>query len=142
MDLNIIISKDENIRDDAYKVRVAVFVNEQGFRDVPDEIDSYAYHIAVYDGNEVIGCGRFFAEESAEEYHIGRIAVLPEYRGKNIGTSIMFKIEGFLKELGAKSVVLSAQRRARSFYEKIGYAAVGEEYLEENYPHINMRKSI
>lgn len=142
MDLNIVISKDENIRNDAYKIRVAVFVNEQGFRDVPDEIDSYAYHIAAYDGNRVIGCGRFFPEESSERYHIGRIAVLPMYRGKDIGTLIMFKIEVFLRELGVKTVVLSAQQRARTFYEKLGYIAVGEEFIEEDYPHINMEKNI
>jgi len=140
MNLDIVISQEPNIRADAYKVRVAVFVDEQGFRDVPDEIDSYAYHIAAYDGDMVVGCGRFFPEGSTQYYHIGRIAVLPEYRGRNIGTAIMLEIEDYLKKLGSKGAVLSAQRRARSFYEGLGYLAVGEEYLEENYPHINMKK--
>lgn len=142
MDFNIVISKAAAIRNDAYRIRVAVFVNEQGFRDVPDEIDDYAYHVAVYDGDKVIGCGRFFAEGNPYEYHIGRIAVLPEYRSKNAGTLIMRKIEEFLKENGAKKAVLSAQRRALSFYEKIGYTIVGDEFLEQGYPHINMKKDL
>ena len=141
MNLNVVISKESNVFNDAFEIRTKVFVDEQGFRDIPDEIDGYAYHVAAYDGDKIIGCGRFFLENN-NDYHIGRIAVLPEYRGKEVGTCIMLKIEEFLKELGGKNVVLSSQRRARIFYEKLGYAAVGEEFIEEGYPHINMKKSI
>lgn len=142
MDLKILISKDEKVRNDAYKVRVSVFVDEQGFRDEFDEIDGYAYHVAAYDGDKVIGCGRFFAESDEKEYHIGRIAVLSEYRGMDIGSAVMAEIERYCAELGVESVVLSAQRRARGFYEKLGYTAFGEEYLDEGYPHISMNKKI
>ncbi len=142
MNLKVVISKELNVRDDAYKVRVSVFVDEQGFRDEFDEIDGYAYHIAAYDGNKVVGSGRLFSEHNNNEYHIGRIAVLSEYRGKNVGKAIMTEIERFAAEIGAECIVLSAQRRARGFYEKLGYIAYGEEYLDENYPHIDMKKNL
>ena len=142
MDLRVLISKDERIRNDAYKVRVRVFVDEQGFRDEFDEIDDYAYHVAAYDGDKVIGCGRFFSESDEKEYHIGRIAVLSEYRGMDIGSAVMSEIEKFCVGLGVERVILSAQRRARGFYEKLGYIPYGEEYPDEGYPHIEMRKKI
>lgn len=142
MDLDVLISKDEKIRNDAYKIRVCVFVDEQGFRDEFDEIDGYAYHVAAYDGDKVIGCGRFFTDTDEKEYHIGRIAVLFEYRGMGIGAAIMMKIEEFCFNMGVEKVVLSAQKRAREFYEKLGYKACGEEYLDEGYPHILMIKKI
>ncbi len=142
MDLKILISKDVDVRNDAYKIRVKVFVDEQGFRDEFDDIDGYAYHVAAYDGDEVVGCGRFFSESDENEYHIGRIAVLYEYRDKGVGALIMAEIEKFCVGLGVGNIVLSAQRRARGFYEKLGYIPYGEEYLDEGYPHIEMRKKI
>ncbi len=142
MNLNIVISKDEKTKNDAYKIRVRVFVEEQGFRDEFDSIDDYAFHIAAYDGDKVIGSGRFFSERNNGEYHIGRIAVLPEYRGKNVGSAIMRKIEEFAAEIKAEIIVLSAQKRAMAFYAKLGYEAYGDEYLDEGCPHIAMKKYV
>lgn len=142
MDLKVVISKNSEVRNDAYIIRVRVFVDEQGFVDEFDAIDDYAYHVAAYDGDKVIGCGRFFTEHDEKEYHVGRIAVLPEYRKLNVGSAIMQEIEKFSSGIGIERLVLSAQRRARGFYEKIGYIACGEEYLEEGYPHVLMKKTI
>ncbi len=140
MELKVVISKDKKVRDDAYKVRVCVFVDEQGFVDEFDEIDNFAYHVAAYDGDKVIGSGRIFPELNSSEYHVGRIAVLKEYRGQDVGSRIMSEIESFAFKIGASGLVLSAQRRARGFYDKIGYTAQGDEYLEEGYPHVLMKK--
>lgn len=140
MELKVVISKDKKVRDDAYKVRVSVFVDEQGFVDEFDEIDNFAYHVAAYDGEKAIGSGRIFPERDSSEYHVGRIAVLKDYRGQNVGSEIMREIEKFTAEIGVTGLVLSAQRRARGFYDKIGYEAQGEEYLEEGYPHVFMKK--
>ncbi len=142
MNLNIVISKDEKTKNDAYKIRTLVFVEEQGFKDEFDDVDGYAYHIAAYDGDRVIGSGRFFSEHNDGEYHVGRIAVHPEYRGKNIGSAIMLEIEKLAKKIKAVSIVLSAQKRAMCFYTKLGYEAYGEEYLDEYCPHIAMKKII
>ena len=142
MDLKVVISKDNIVLNDAYTVRVKVFVNEQGFRDEFDDIDGYAFHVTAYDGEKVIGCGRFFSETDNNEYHIGRIAVLPEYRGMGIGSAIMSEIEKYCVSMGVRRVVLSAQRRAIIFYEKSGYKSRGEEYLDEGYPHIEMIKNL
>ena len=46
------------------------------------------------------------------------------------------------KALGGEKVVISAQCQARAFYEKLGYTAFGEEYLDEYCPHIDMEKKL
>ena len=131
---------------DAYAVRAAVFVNEQGFSEAIefDDIDHIAYHIVIFDGQKPIATGRVFPEqpESKDTYVIGRVAVLKKYRGKEIGIKLMTKLEECAKALGGSRVVLGAQLRAREFYTKRGYKEYGEEYMDEQYPHINMEKAL
>lgn len=75
----------EHLPKEAQKIRKTVFIKEQGFHNEFDEIDSYAKHLVLYDEKVPIATCRFFSRESCEDYFIGRIAVIKEYRGKNIG---------------------------------------------------------
>ena len=36
----------------------------------------------------------------------------------------------------------SAQVQAAGFYKKLGYVQVGDEYLDEHCPHVNMEKPL
>ncbi len=141
MDVKIIVSKCASVRNDAFTIRRAVFIDEQGFFDELDTIDDIAWHAVAYDGEKIIGCGRMFPENEGK-FHVGRIAVLKEYRGMNIGTEIMNAFERTAISDGIYCIVLSAQRRARDFYLKLGYEIVGDEYLEEGYPHTFMQKKL
>ena len=68
-------------------IRSAVFICEQG---VPEELewdglDEGCQHALALSGyGEAIGCGRITADG-----HIGRIAVLPAWRGKRVGSAIL-----------------------------------------------------
>ena len=139
--IRVIVSKDNAVKDAAFTVRKAVFTDEQGFFDELDSIDDTAWHAVAYVDDKIIGCGRIF-QEGKESYHAGRIAVLSEYRGMGVGTKIMAELENTARSKGAADIVLSAQRRAVDFYLKLGYKSVGDEYLEEGYPHRIMRKSL
>lgn len=44
--------------------------------------------------------------------------------------------------LKADKLSLAAQVRVKEFYEKQGYATVGQEFLEEYCPHIWMYKTL
>lgn len=123
----------------AKMIREKVFVLEQGFENEFDDIDNIAYHLVVFD-KEPVGTARMFDEEGT--MILGRIAVLKEYRHLHIGSQILQALENKAKELGYHEVVLSAQVRAKSFYEKNGYVCFGEEYLDEYCPHIHMKKMI
>ena len=137
--IEVVISKDNKVKKDAFVIRKTVFTDEQGFFDELDSIDDNAWHAAVYDDDKIIGCGRMFLEDE-KKYHVGRIAVLKEYRGTGVGRRIMNALESKARSEGASAVVLSAQRRARDFYVTLGYETVGDEYLEEGYPHTFMKK--
>ena len=142
MKLRIEIGRDRALFHKAEKIRMKIFVDEQGFAaDIEvDEKDETAFHVVAYDGENPVGAARFFEEHGG--YHVGRVAVLPEYRGKGVGRFIMTEIENFAENSGVGELMLSAQTRAADFYLKCGYFKHGEVYLEEGCPHIEMRKNI
>ena len=105
--------------EEAAAVRTEVFVEEQGFINEMDDIDSYAEHIVAFDGDKPVGTCRFFKDDKTEnDYIAGRIAVRKEYRGRDIGTELLKAVERAVKEKGGTRVVLHAQVRAKEFYEK------------------------
>lgn len=128
---------------DALALRLAVFVDEQGFslEAERDGKDSLSHHVVLYDGKKPVGCARLYEEEPGC-FHAGRICVKRELRGKRLGLQLMELLEGKARSLGGREVVLGAQCRAQPFYERAGYAAYGEIYLEEACPHRNMRKAL
>ena len=125
---------------EARLIRQAVFVDEQGFKNEFDDIDSTAYHGILTENGSPVAVGRLFTENG--EYHIGRIAVMKPYRGKGLGREVVELLESKISELGGGMAVLSAQVRVKGFYETMGYTAFGGEYLDEYCPHISMKKLI
>lgn len=133
------IYKGKQNFDDAFYIRKTVFMDEQGFFDEFDDIDSVALHAVVYDGDKPIGCGRVFLESG--NAHLGRIAVLLEYRKMGVGRILMQALEQAARDnLEFSRFELSAQKRAIGFYKSVGYEEIGEFYLDEGYPHITMIK--
>ena len=128
--------------EDALYIRTVVFVEEQGFRDEFDEIDKNCLHLIAYDDDKPIAVCRCFYEHDATSWHIGRMAVLKEYRKKGIGSLVMTKAEEEIAKRGGFEAVLSSQYPVKSFYESLGYSAEGDIYLDEDYPHILMRKRL
>lgn len=120
-------------------IRTKVFVEEQGFVDEFDETDNTAVHAVIYDGEKPAATGRVFPD-SGTVYHIGRVAVCREYRGKGAGRMVMTALENRAKELGAESIMLSAQCQAEGFYAAIGYESTGEHTVEQDCPHVTMVK--
>lgn len=120
-------------------IREEVFMKEQGFENEFDEIDAIAEHICLYVNGTVIGCGRLFSTEE-NTYTVGRVALVKEYRKGGYGSIILEELEKIARQKNAKKLVLSAQCRVKAFYEKNGYVAQGEGYMDEHVPHIHMEK--
>ena len=51
-------------------------------------------------------------------------------------------VEATLLSVGYNELYLHSQLRAKKFYEKCGFVSFGEIELEENCPHIWMKKSL
>lgn len=139
----MIIKKYDYLHSDVVFIRTEVFVKEQEFEEEFDGIDSECTFFVMYDGDKPVATCRYFVcEDDSEGYHIGRIAVMKEYRDKGLGSEIVRAAENEIKKIGGKYATLGAQMRAKGFYEKIGYTAYGEEYYEEYCLHINMKKDL
>ncbi len=121
-------------------IRQTVFVLEQGFVDEFDDIDDIAWHAVLFVDSKAVATARVF--DSDEGWHVGRVAVLKEYRKMGLGEEIMKAVENKAGELGAEEIFLSAQMQAVGFYEKIGYEAYGELYYDQHCPHLAMKKKI
>ncbi len=126
----------------AYWIRQSVFVNEQGFApDLEfDEKDRSAFHVLVCLGTVPVAAGRFFMLEDGKTAYFGRIAVLREYRGKQIGVYLLGQLERYAKQNGARCAMLGAQLHAVGFYEKNGYLTFGEVFDDCGKKHIHMKK--
>ncbi len=126
----------DDIPQEARQIRETVFIKEQGFENEYDSVDHIAKHIVIYDGEEAVGTCRIFWCDEENSYHVGRIAVLKNHRKKGLGALLMKEAEKLTKEMGGKTLKLGGQLRAAGFYERMGYTAYGEQYLDEGYPHI------
>ena len=131
----------DSLSDDEVRIRTDVFVEEQGFVVEFDDDDAISKHIVLYDGDVPVAVCRIIPGEDGE-CHIGRIAVVREYRGKGIGSAVVTEAEDVARSMGFRESLLSAQVRAKGFYETLGYEAFGDEYLDEYCPHVMMRKRL
>ena len=129
--------------EDAREIRIRVFIEEQGFENEFDEIDSEAVHFLVKeeDGVSVATC-RVFWNEEMKSYVFGRLAVIKEFRGKRIGSDVVKSALEYIKNSGGKMLMLHSQCSAIPFYERLGFESLGEVEYEESCPHIWMKKEL
>lgn len=132
---------EAGVKDPAWiNVRTEVFVEEQGYP-VELEFDDYddtMPHLVIFSDGEAVATGRPIPvdEDTAK---IGRIAVLKKMRGTGLGEKVVMELLRYVREQGAKTVLLSAQTYAVGFYEKCGFKLVGTpEYMDEHIPHRDM----
>lgn len=140
--IEIVVAATPRQREDAFAVRIAVFVEEQRIpRDEElDELDASAVHCVGYDDGTSVAAGRLVIDEGYGK--IGRMAVLPDYRGRGIGARLLEALEQEGVARGLRHFRLSAQLHARGFYESCGYRPVGDVYDEVGIPHIAMEKRL
>ena len=123
------------------RLRSEVFVVEQEciYQDI-DNKDKKAVHIFLKEKNEIIAYSRVFKEkEYFENPSIGRVVVANKRRMYGVGKKIMnISIDYIKQNIKAKSIEISAQKYLKKFYSNLGFVKQGEEYLEDNIPHVRM----
>jgi predicted GNAT family N-acyltransferase len=82
---------------------------------------------------DAIGCGRI-----QPNGHIGRIAVLPEWREQRVGTAIMESLLDYARAHDYQRVDVDAQTHAVPFYHGFGFVESGEVFMDAGMPHIKM----
>ena len=123
------------------KLRLEVFVVEQkcAYQDL-DNKDEKALHLVGEEKNKIIAYTRIFRKgDFFKNSSIGRVLVKKEYRNKDYGRIIMRRsIEKLKEDPKEEKIELSAQKYLLKFYSELGFEKKGEEYLEDNIPHVKM----
>ena len=123
------------------RLRSEVFVVEQEciYQDI-DNKDKKAVHIFLKEKNEIIAYSRVFKEkEYFENPSIGRVVVANKRRMYGVGKKIMnISIDYIKQNIKAKNIEISAQKYLKKFYSNFGFVQQGDEYLEDNIPHLRM----
>lgn len=133
----------KGITDAAKEIRTKVFINEQGFSREFDDIDETAVHFVIFEENNTpVATCRIFWDSEMNSYVLGRVAVMKEYRGKNLGLAIIKEAEQYIQKIGGTTITLHAQCRVSSFYKKAGYMEFSKADDDEGCPHIWMRKKV
>ena len=124
----------------ARQVRDAVFVGEQKVpREIEwDEHDAVSRHVIARDSDGgAIGTGRLLPDD-----HIGRMAVLADWRGKGVGRALLERLLEEARLQGHDHLALHAQTQASGFYRRFGFVEEGPEFMEAGIPHRTMVRSI
>lgn len=146
--LKIIIKTFEelNTRElyDLLQLRSEVFVVEQDcvYQDI-DGKDQKALHVLGYRDGELVAYTRVFKPgDYFNEASIGRVVVKENARHYKYGYDIMTTSINAIKENYKETAIrISAQTYLKKFYNNLDFKEIGEEYLEDGIPHINMIKS-
>lgn len=122
------------------KVRTLVFVDEQ---QVPVDIeidgrDPDCHHVKAIDeeSQEIIGTARLLPS-----HHVGRMCVLKPYRHLGAGTQML---QFFIAEARSQQLpflALNAQISALPFYQKHGFVADSDVFMEAGIEHQHMTLS-
>ena len=121
--------------------RCQVFVVEQrnACQEV-DETDVVSYHLYLEDGGKILSYARIF-QDNDRVSHIGR--VLSTIRGQGYGARIMVAvIDACRTHFGLAPIVLESQYAVRGFYAKHGFKEVSDVFLENDIPHVMMRRTV
>ena len=120
-------------------VRQHVFVTEQGIDPALEwtgDDHEFLCVIALDVDQNPIGTGRVKVEAATAT--IGRMAVLKPFRGAGVGAAILSRLIEIGKSEGVIKFELSAQVSAIAFYQKHGFVASGDVYLDANIEHRKM----
>jgi predicted GNAT family N-acyltransferase len=123
--------------DELHAVRRAVFIEEQRVPEALewDDADERSYHVlAMDDDGTPIGTGRLLPDG-----HIGRMAVLREWRGQGVGSAILRTLLELARKEGLQAIALNAQTHAVGFYARHGFTVFGDEFMDAGIPHRKMQ---
>lgn len=111
-----------------FEIRRRVFIEEQNIPEAEewDDKDLFADHFLAFVDGAPVGTARAYGD--GEAVRIGRIAVLPEGRGKGLGRDMLLTALNHAAAQGFKTAMLDAQLHALAFYEGLGFVPEGEDF--------------
>jgi predicted GNAT family N-acyltransferase len=146
--------RDARRLEEALAIRLRVFVDEQAVPleleiDEHDRDDPETVHVLVREedvpaaqpAGKPIATGRFYVLSNGA-VQIGRMAVLPEARGRGVGAAILDALLNEAHNRGFREARLDAQTHATAFYRKFGFTDAGKQHWDAGILHQPMSKPL
>ena len=129
----------------AYYVRIQGMARQHGItlrREFDEHDGPDTKYIVLTDGGFPVATCRFYPLGDAAAM-IGRVVVLPEYRGGGLGTRVMREAENWLRELGFTCAVVESRDVAVAFYEHLGYTVTDPALIRgDTFDCVRMEKAL
>lgn len=111
-----------------------------GMRNRPEDTqhDHEQEHFVAVENGTVIATVTFDAAHAK----LRQMAVAPALHGKGIGAALVGYVHREVSKSGGLTLALNARHSAIPFYEKLGYACVGEPFDEIGIPHHRMEQQL
>lgn len=124
---------------DAIRLRVDVFIREQGFQPgwEPDEDDKAARHVIAMADGQVLATARY-RFISSDEIKLERMVTRKDYRGRGMGSALIKFVVPEILQLEPKRLWLRSQVVSQRFYSKSGFVPVSAPFEMWGVPHIDM----
>lgn len=123
----------------AFSLRREVFMLEQGVShaDEYDDKDKDATHVVMLLEGDVVATLRvLWLSDYAK---IGRFAVRQTLRNQGVGSRLFAATLDLIRKSGCERIGLEAQIDRIAFYERFGFQAYGDEYLDAGIVHKRMK---
>lgn len=127
---------------DLLKLRQDVFVIEQDciYQDV-DGYDKKAIHFLIYQNGVLAAYSRIFAPgiKYETDSSIGRIIVSKQFRGKDVGSTLISESINYISETYPQSIIrIEAQALLENYYSDFGFKTQSGIYAVDGIDHIEM----
>lgn len=126
-----------------HTVRQQVFIVEQCCPYVDaDGCDEHAFHLAAWVHGHPVPLAYARVVEPGFKYaepSIGRVLTTAAGRGKGLGRDLVQRAVALtIDAYPGLGIRISAQSHLEAFYRSFGFGAIGQGYLEDGIPHIEM----
>ena len=143
--IKAIRAQEEYQRAGAYSVRIQGMNREHhiSLREEFDEHDgAECRYIVLLDDEYPVATCRFYPLSDCRVL-LGRVVVLPEYRGRQLGRMVINEAENWIFELGYSEIVIDSRLVAEDFYKKLGYSRESDRIFKSwKFECVRMYKSL
>jgi len=100
------------------------------------------HHLGAYNEHQKLIACLMLVPLEKNTFHMRQVAVAEAFQSRGIGSQLVRASEQLAKALGGTKMILNARDTAITFYKKLDYEVVGDEFVEVGIPHYMMEKEI
>jgi|TARA_B110000305_G_scaffold237204_1_gene299986 predicted GNAT family N-acyltransferase len=138
----------EVLAQETYSVRKEVLRNNLPLPEAMEgDFEKFTFHLGMFLNTELIGVATFMKNKNSSfngvQYQLRGMATCQNYQHRGVGRKLLFKGIAILKKRNVEVLWCNARVTALSFYDKLGFISVGEEFeIHLVGPHFVMFKKL